>query len=367
MKAQRTPGESISSGGLTDLGVGFLLGSALLLMPGGGAKQDTWAAILMGAAEGAVVSLVYCGLAARFKATFPQICKRVYGKHLGTAAALSYIFFLFYLGSLVMGNVLDFTAVTLLPRTPTPVVAGVLVVVASCIAGHGLGAMARFARILVPIILASIGATLLLLIPDYRVSRLMPVLATPLPKLAYSAHIAASFPFNEAVAFMMVLPFVKGGRGSTAMLPSIAISGIAIAAGAARNTAVLGNLCSKMVYPSYSATRLIDIADFLTRLESLVAVNFLGTALVKIVVLLWGTAVGLQETFGLGSYRGVVVPLGIIMAALAAVNFENVAQNIYFADRSWPVFAPLFQIVLPGVTFLMALVRGVPRADGRDK
>lgn len=355
----------ISPYGLTILAIGFLAGSSLMIVPGQAVKQDTWATLGLGMVEGMAVSLVYCGLAARMRpAGFPQICKQAYGRLFGPVVAVLYLWFLFHLGSLVMTNLEDFVSVVMLLRTPQSVIVAVLIIAVTVVVRYGLSAIARVSQAVMPYVLVSLGATILMLIPDYRLSRLMPVLTTPLPKLLLYGHITASFPFNEAVAFMMVLPYVKGKPGSRAMFPALLVAGVALILAALRNTAALGALRPLQVYSSYGATRLIDLANFFTRLESLVAVDFLGTAFLKICVLLFGVSLGLSQLLGLKSYKPVVFPTGILMGALSLLNFQNVGENLAVADRGWPVYAAFFQIVIPAVTLLVVALRRLP---GRER
>jgi spore germination protein KB len=97
-----------------------------------------------------------------------------------------------------------------------------------------------------------------------------------------------------------------------------------------------------------------------------VAVNFLVTAFIKITVLLYGTSLGLAQMLGLKSHRSIVVPVGILMAALSTVNFTDIGQDIALANRGWPVYAPIFQIAIPALTLLVAVVRHRPSGDGGD-
>jgi spore germination protein KB len=258
----------ISSYGLTMLATGFLLGSSLLFVPGQAAKQDTWATLTLGMFEGIAVSILYCGLASRFRRrTLPQICVEVYGRYLGAVVGALYLWFLFHLGSLVIGNLDDFVSLTMLVRTPQSAVLAVLVVAGVVVVRYGLGAMTLCAEMTIPYVLIAVFATTLMLLPDYHWTRLEPVLATPIPKLLFLGHTTASFPFNEAAAFMMVLPFVRGKPRPTAMTRPLLLAGLFLVIGAVRNTAALGALGAQQVYQSYAAVRLIDLMDVFTRLE----------------------------------------------------------------------------------------------------
>lgn len=359
--------DRISPAALMMLASGFLLGSSLLIVPGEVVDQDTWAIILLGMFEGVGVSVLYCALAARFRRmTLPQICVQAYGRYLGALVGALFIWFLFHLGSLVVGNMQDFVSATLLPKTPDSVQLGIIAVVASVVTGYGLNSMGRFAQILMPYVLGSVIFTTLLLIPAMRWVRILPILTTPVHRLLLYGHVTASFPFNEAVAFMMVFPFMRGRQTSTTMVRPLAIAGLFLLVSVVRNTLVLGALNSDQVYTSYSATRMIDLVGFFTRLESLVAINSIVTAFIKIVVLLYGVCLGISQMLGLKSYRPLILPIAILMSALSDVNFNNVGENLALAIKGWPLYAPVFQIGIPALTLLIAVIRGLP-AKGPGK
>jgi len=347
--------------------VGFVLGSALLLPPGQLAQNNAWAATLLGMIEGIGVSLVYCTLARRFaRRTLPQIATLVWGRYLGMVVSLLYLWFLVHLASLVMNNFVDFVSVLLLPRTPQEVIIGILIVAVAAVATHGLKVLGYCSDILVPVVLVVLVVTVILLMPDIKLSRLLPILRVPLTKLIYASHAAASFPFNEAVAFMMVFPSLEGEVRPSTMVKPLLIAGAFLCLSSIRNIGVMGPLVGDSVYPSYHALRLIDLARFFTRLESLGALAFLAVSFIKISVLLYGASLGLAQLLKLCTHRTVVFPLAILIAIVSSLNFANIGQNMAGAQWGWPVYAPIFQIAIPLATLVCAVVTG-KREKGKTR
>ena len=84
--------------------------------------------------------------------------------------------------------------------------------------GRGIEVLARCNLILVLITILVTFADTFFIIPHMNLNNLMPVLDVPIGKLLWTAHGAATFPFAETAAFLMVLAFIdKSGKGPSAV------------------------------------------------------------------------------------------------------------------------------------------------------
>jgi spore germination protein KB len=190
--------------------------------------------------------------------------------------------------------------------------------------GRGIEVLARCSLILVPITILVSFTDALLLIPHINLNNLMPILDVPIGKLLLASHGAASFPFAETVAFLMVLAFIeKSEKGHAAVSRGLLIAGFLFIIIVARNTAVLGQMVESSNYPTYLAAQVIEIGDILTRFEVVVAINLITMGFIKVSVLLYGTSLGLAQVFNLRSYRPIILPVGILMVILALTSQEN--------------------------------------------
>lgn len=126
---------------------------------------------------------------------------------------------------------------------------------------------------------------------------------------------------------------------------------------AARNAAVLGPMAEITTYPSFLAAQAIDVLDVFTRVEVLVAINFITMGFLKISILLYGTVLGLAQVFNLKSYRPIIFPVGILMVILALTNVGNTIEMFDFAQKAYPIYAVPFQIGIPLMTLVVATLR----------
>lgn len=352
----------ISNLQLGTLIIGFIFGSSVIITPGQSAGRDGWIACALGLMEGLLIAWIFTTLAKRFKnKTIIEINSLVFGRILGKCISALFIWYLFHLGAMVLNNYIRFFKLQVYTATPKAVLLMLLMLVCASTVGRGIEVLARCSFILIPFTIVLAFSDTLLLIPHIELNYLMPILEVPIGKLLYASHGAASFPFAETVAFLMVLAFVdKPEKASSTVSISLLIPGIILIFIAARNVAVLGQMNMASIYPSYLAVQAIDIGDILTRLEVIVAINLITMGFIKISVLLYGTVLGLTQLFNLQSYRPIILPVGILMVILAMTNVANTLEMLEFASKSYPIYAVPFQIIIPLITLVVAKLRKLP-------
>lgn len=97
----------------------FVLGSTVLLPLGSQAGASAWLAILAGGALGLVFLRVYTQLDSLCEGQGLIVCaQKLLGRWLGGLVGLLYIWYGLHLGALVLGNVVDFLLVSIIPHTP---------------------------------------------------------------------------------------------------------------------------------------------------------------------------------------------------------------------------------------------------------
>lgn len=356
--------DTISTSQLTVLVTAYALGSSLVLSSSNAAVRSGWIVVLLGMLEGLLIAWLYTALAERFQhRSLVQIAQQVFGRVLGALPALFFIWFMLQLGGLVLGNFGDYYEITVLQRTPSVWFEIPLVLAAIYAVRRGIGALVRTTTILLPITVSLVVMTTLLLVPKMTPANIFPLIDVEPKKLLLAAHGSGMFPFGEVVVFLMVLPHLPTGKGSRrpAQL-GLLLAGLLLALATFRNTAVLGETIGNTVFPSFVATRLIEVGEVLTRVEILAAINFLTMGFVKMAVLIYGASSGLAQVFGLKSHQPLILPVGLLMVVLASSGFEHgFAENVVFVAETWPYYAPLFVIGLPLILLVGALITKQPR------
>ena len=351
----------IPSSGLVFLMIGYIFGSSLILNPGRAAGRDAWIAILLGLVEGLLIALVFVTLSNRFPGkTLVEISDLVYGRYLGKLVSIAFLWYLFHLGSLVLSNFTPAFSSLFLRHTPEAVIALMLTLVCVMAVRHGIEVLTRCSEVLTPLIVVILLLDTVMIIGQFKLKNLQPVLETPLPTVLWAAQASAAFPFAETVSFLMILPFLnKREEALPSVVKSLLFAGAILALVSVRNVGVLGATERTFTYPSFLIVAYINIAD-LTRMEVLIVTTSIVTGFMKIAALLYGTALGAGQVLGLLLYQPLVLPLGILMIILSLYNFSNMPQNMDLIQKSYPIYALPFQVGIPLLTLALAAIRRLP-------
>jgi len=121
-----------------------------------------------------------------------------------------------------------------------------------------------------------------------------------------------------------------------------------------RNIAVLGApMMSAEYFPSYAIARVIKVGNFLSRIEVVVAINFVIGGIVKISLCLLAATRGVTRLFGLKDYRKLVMPMGLLLVAICSILYENTMDMFTFLPV-YQYYALLFQVVIPVIVWIAA-------------
>jgi len=66
---------------------------------------------------------------------------------------------------------------------------------------------------------------------------------------------------------------------------------------------------------------------------------------------------------GLGSYKPLIIPFGIIMIALSMLMFSNTEQLVQFTGSSFTYFLLTFEFSVPLIILIISWLRGVEEKD----
>ncbi|WP_255419878.1 GerAB/ArcD/ProY family transporter [Moorella sp. Hama-1] len=344
---------------------GFLIGTTTLIIPVGPAKESAWLSVLLAGVLGIGVAWLYTALGVRFPGETPfQYTPRVLGRWLGTLVVLFYLWLSFHLAALILRNLGELYVVAIMVQTPMGVFIGILAALAAWIIRSGLEPVARLAELLSPwlyliMILLDILTfatpnlthleNLLPLLPD---GKFLPVIQGILPILA--------FPFAETFLFLVVIPFlVKPKKSFLPFALAMAFAALITSLVAFRNVAVLGaSEAERVNFPSLVAVQLINLGDFLQRLDALIIFMWTFAGFIKLCLPFYFLALGLATLLKLKDYRPLVLPLGLLIAPFALHLFVSFPQMIQFT-RIWPFYSLPITILLPALTLMVAAVRGL--------
>ncbi|MDN5345011.1 MAG: spore germination protein [Clostridia bacterium] len=350
---------------------GFLIGTSTLIVPVGQARQGAWISYLLAGALGLGAAFLYYTLGRRFPGETPlQYAPRVLGRWLGTFLNVLFLWYALHLAALVLRNIIELYKTIVLPHTPAAIIAGVFVFLGAYAVRVGLEVPARVAELLLPIVLVFILVltALGLTIPGLaHWEAMLPVLGEGLLPILRGVYPSFVFPFGEAVFFLVLFPFLTRPAQSLAPFAwGVVLATVVTLLALVRNIVVLGAPeVARINFPSLIAIQMINIGDFLQRLEPFIIFVWTFTILLKLNVVFYVFTLGTAQLLGLKDYRPLVLPTGMLLIFLSLSLYENISQMLIFASRVFPFYFAPACLFYPGLILLVARLRHMQDREPR--
>jgi spore germination protein KB len=339
----------------------YIMGSTLVLGVGSEAKQDVWISIIIGIVFALPMIIIY----ARLLKLYPnknlfEIVNDIFGKIIGKIFMIPFIWYAFHLGVLVMHNFQEFIKVVSFPETPPLVPVMLMGLLCIWVVREGievLGRWAQFSLIILAILILAVSPLSFSLID---IDNLRPVLYNGFSPVLSGAFSVFSFPFAETVLFLCIFNIDKNRNNSYKIYTyGLVIGGFFVLTVAIRNLLILGpDFISMLYFPSYEAISLIDIGDFLQRIEIAVSVVFMFSVFAKISVCLLAASKGLASLLKIEQYRLIVTPIGLLMMIGSYIIYDNIMEMSNWTFYIYKYYAFPFQVILPLIIWICAEVKG---------
>lgn len=299
--------------------------------------QDAWIASLIS------LPLGLAGMVIPLKVhyLYPQmnlieINNKILGKWIGTAVSLFYLFFFLMATAIYIREIEDFMCTQIFEGTPGAVFRSMTLFLVVYGLRLGLETLGRAAEIFLPLFILFFAALMILLLPQVQLENLLPIMNTPLPKLLHSTLYGISYPFGEMIVFLMVYPYVKQNKHTNRDLFLIMMIGSAVLNLILfLSLTVLGAyLTERHFYTAYILAQKINIANFLQRIEALMAIAWVITTFFKTALYFYAFTLGTAQLFNLKSFRSFIFPVGFLVFGLS----QLVSKDIVFYIKKIPAY-----------------------------
>ena len=315
--------------------VNFMLGSALIVGVATNVGQDSWIPLLIALA----VMLPFAVLYGRIIKLFPgkdcfALFELCFGKIGSRILDVLVILYALQIGATMTRTLTEFTQIVSLPETPQLPVLLIMLCVATYAAKRGIGTIGKWAVVTLCILALIMVFTVSLAISHFNYDNFLPLMEHSLPEIGADTLRLASSPFLETLLILGLAGSLRVKSPGKVYLAAYALTGLFLLLILLRNIGLLGvPLLQSVYFSSYSAARIVQIGTFLTRIESTISVNFYLVGFTKMAVCIVFAAKGLAHLTGIKDYKNMVVPIGLLMMALAAVLFGSTMEMVNFTDN----------------------------------
>ncbi|KAB7669940.1 GerAB/ArcD/ProY family transporter [Bacillus sp. B1-b2] len=306
--------EKISSNQLLTIILYFNLGSSLIIGLGKDTMEDAWITVLITSFIGILISMFYNYFQELIpKKNFFDIVELIFNRPISIIITLTYIIYFFYLAERVTRDFGELISVYVIPNTPIEFSMFLLLFIIGYILYLGIEVLGRVTEVFTPYGLFFIFLLTILLFSsgNMEMKKIQPILAngvTPLFQSIFPYEIIR--PYGQLFAltfFFSSLPTNKITKKT--IISAVFISGIILSIVTFTITASLG--ASRAIYtnfPLVGAARLINIADFIQRLDALAVFIIALGVIIKIAIFLLAGLKGLEYIFQI-PYRFFVFPM----------------------------------------------------------
>lgn len=349
----------ISSSQLMYMIIGFIQGGSLTLaFVSDITKQNTWIVVITSCILIIPMALIYTNLANKFPGkNLVEINDIIYGRYFGKCISLFYSALFLLLITLNITFVSDALVNYLFPGTPIIVFYIIFTVLCAYAVHCGIEVIGRCAPILVIVSYIITIITIIMLFKEMDLHNFLPIFNLNLKQFINGNHVFISKPFDISVFLMIYSTVNEEKKIKKSTIRGVIIGTAFILLTAIRSTAVLGNLESTRVSPSYDVVGIIDIAQVFTRLEAFIIIIILLSLFIKTAIFYYATVLSIAQIFNLHSYKPLIMCIGIICINLSVFIFSSPSEHNYNAANIYPVFIIPFQILIPLLSLILTHFR----------
>ncbi|SES10977.1 endospore germination permease [Psychrobacillus sp. OK032] len=332
----------------------FTIGSSILVVPSGLAlhsRQDAWVAAVIGTVISVLVIWLFTFIGMRFpNLTYVQLNEKVFGKWLGKLFSILFVIMTLLNTANLIAHSSSFLKTQMLPHTPTIVLNSLMAIILIMAIRYGLTTFARAAEILIFVFFFLFIVLVSFIIPQIDVKNIEPFFQASGKSLIQSSLMLAVISSVNAIALLMIFPaFVTQIKKAKAnFLIGTIIGGIVIIIITLLCVIVLGiNITIRQVYPSYALAKVINVGNFVNRIEGFMAALWILSLYFKMVIYFFASVLGIAQILSLKDSRSLTYPLGLIVVALSVLIFPNIIYQENFDGTTGIAFSLVVGLFFP--------------------
>ncbi|GLX67931.1 GerAB/ArcD/ProY family transporter [Paenibacillus glycanilyticus] len=340
----------------------FLLSTAIIfgspsLVP------DSWLVGIIAFFPACLLIVLYCAmLSSKEDMGLYPLLERAWGKVIGKMFILVYSTYFLYIAARNIRDMIELIMSILLRITPVPMLTTLFVFVIAYCALGGIHAIARFASLILWIILFMLAtlAVLLMFSSSIILEQMLPFLSKGLwPVVQTAFKHSIWFPYGEIIVFLVFQPQLGGAkRMRKVTFYAFVTTCIILSATDLIQVLTLGIENKKFsVFALLDAARLINIANIITRMDALIALIIMFGTLLKCAIFLYAAMVGVSRIFK-KKPEDYAFSLAMLAGAFSILVTRNSAEHVTEGLKYviYTLHIPL-QLLVPLLTLILLRIR----------
>lgn len=345
------------------------LSSSIVAFPGINAGKDAWIVKIIAVLIALIFTFIYEQLMHIFpKKNLYEILIEVFGKVIGNIVIILYTIYFFILGSLVLRRFGDMVNVVSIPETPMILPVFLMLLVCILIAKYGVEIIGRWSETTMILVAGVLSLIIIFLVKDMRINNLRPVLFNGIKPVLKEIPLAFAFPYGEVVLFTTIFTTIKGKGKSKIYTIGILISGFLGVILYLTTLLVIGETLAKQAYfPILTTVSHINVGKFIQRIDIVAPLLFILGGVIKVSICIIATSKGIAKIFCYKNYDFIVAPVAFMMFNVFIINFKSIFEATKWIDDIFPIYSLPFQVIIPILLYIIALVRKKIASNREDK
>lgn len=344
----------------------FMTGSSIVNVPGpviSLAQNGAWISLCIAYIIGLVLLTVLLRLY-RKNYTYTLVDFGIQGlsRYGALLLMLPFMLYLLIMITWITMDVGGFMNNTMMRNTPPYIFHYFMLLSVAMTVRAGIEVMVRMFTIIMSIILFFLLAILVLCIVYYNPTHLLPVLPDGWMPVMKGSYFTFGFPYAEVVVFGMFLSYVKQQSASELpkyMYASLTLNVIVLVVTTLCCIMVFGPVSGLISYPIFSVSRLIEFADFLQRIETVVGISFIMSSYMKSTVALFALNLMICKLSGVKDERVFVFPISLVCFFLSLTMYEGNSEFKEQVLMVWPLINLFFGVIPFLIIVFVSFIRRV--------
>ncbi|WP_274649223.1 GerAB/ArcD/ProY family transporter [Paenibacillus humicola] len=342
----------------------FIFGTALVIPVGFQSGQEVWLSILLALPAGLLLFLVFVYLYRAYpRLILSGYLRKILGAPIGLPLAVLYAIYFMYVSARNLREAGDLLITSAYDVTPNFVIQTVMILAVIYVLRKGLEVFYRLGQVYFFIIVSIgvIGNMLFIFSGLIDLKNLLPLTGEGGWKQTLSSAYPSifMFPFGETVCFMTVFTHLKAKNearnyGLTAML----LSGIALSLTHAMEISVLGpDIYSRSIFPLLSALRLVNIMNFIQRMDALVILALIIGVFFKMTMYAYASMALAADVFNVKEVNKLAYPVSIVILFASMMSAWSFPEHNEEGLTDVKLLKPIFCLMIPCVLMIVHVLR----------
>jgi spore germination protein KB len=331
----------------------LVIGDGILVLPSIPAleaKQDAWIAAIFSVVIGMLAVLLYHAVGNLYPdLTLVQYSEKILGKWLGISASLLFLTHILITAAVMIREIGDFMTTQIMPETPIQSIHIIFLAIVMMAVRLGLETMTRSVEVFFLLVIILFLILVIFLLPQVKIENMQPIFEGGFKPILRGSILFTVLPFAELFIILMFFPYVNDKtKVRNRFLLGALLGGITLIITTTLSILVLGaDMTARNLYPSYILAKKINVADFLQRIEAILAVIWFITVFLKTSFYFYTGTLTLAQMLKLKEYRSLVFPIGMILIVLSLVISPNIVYSNNFNTKIYPVYDITICVLLP--------------------